>query len=181
MRRPFVLLLLLFALPLAAAPFAPYEGEPLPPFTLPDLDGDPWSLEAARGNVVVVNFWATWCPPCVAEMPALERLQKTFAGQPLQVIAVNVGDEPYDIALFLRQLPVDLTILLDGEGRTSRAWKVRGLPTTVIVDAGGTIHHHVTGQREWDSPEIVATLRDLLPDGLQAPRTPGLLRTAGGG
>ncbi|RLA31899.1 MAG: hypothetical protein DRR03_09195, partial [Gammaproteobacteria bacterium] len=122
MRRLLTLLLLLVALPLSAAPFAPYKGEPLPPFTLPDLDGTPWSLTAARGNVVVVNFWATWCPPCVAEMPALERLQKAFAGQPLQVVAVNVGQEPYDIALFLRQLPVDLKILLDGKTRTQRDW-----------------------------------------------------------
>ena len=181
MRRLLPFLLLVAALPLAAAPFAPYKGDPLPPFTLPDLDGDAWSLKAARGNVVVVNFWATWCPPCIAEMPALERLQKTFAGQPLQVIAVNVGQEPYDIALFLRQLPVDLTILLDSKGSTQKAWKVRGLPTTVILDTEGTVRYHVAGQREWDSPEIVATLRDLLPDGLQAPQSPKLRRTAGGG
>jgi len=165
MRRLLTLLLLLVALPLSAAPFAPYKGEPLPPFTLPDLDGKPWSLTAARGNVVVVNFWATWCPPCVAEMPALERLQKAFAGQPLQVVAV---------------LPVDLKILLDGKTRTQRDWKVRGLPTTVILDAEGTIRHHVAGQREWDSPEIIAALRELLPQGSQVPQTPELLRTAGG-
>ncbi len=181
MRRLLALLLLVVALPLAAAPFAPYKGGPLPPFTLPDLDGDPWSLKAARGNVVVVNFWATWCPPCVAEMPALERLQKMFAGHPLQVIAVNVGQEPYDIALFLRQLPVDLTILLDSKGSTQKGWKVRGLPTTVILDAEGKVRYHVAGQREWDSPEIVAALRELLPGRQSSPPAPGLLRTAGGG
>ena len=181
MHRLLALLLFVVALPLTAAPFAPYQGDPLPPFTLPDLDGDDWSLKAARGNVVVVNFWATWCPPCVAEMPALERLQKKFAGQPLQVIAVNVGEEPYDIALFLRQLPIDLTILLDRKGRTQKAWNVRGLPTTVILDAEGAIRYHVPGQRAWDSAEIVTTLRDLLPDGLQTPQSPKLRRTAGGG
>lgn len=159
-----LLLLLCLAPPLAAAPFAPYRGEPLPSFTLPDLDGTPWSLDAMRGQVVVVNFWATWCPPCVAEMPALERLQAAFDGEPLQVVAVNVAEEPYDVALFLRQVPVDLTILLDQRGRTQKGWKVRGLPTTVILDAEGKVRHHVAGQREWDSPEIEAALRALLPD-----------------
>ena len=166
MRRLLCLLLLTLALPLAAAPFAPYRGAPLPPFTLPDLDGAPWALAAARGQVVVVNFWASWCPPCVAEMPALERLQQAFAGQPLQVVAVNIGEEPFDVALFLRQVPVKLRILLDVEAGTQQSWQVRGLPTTVIVDPAGRVRHHVAGQRAWDDPEIVAALRALLP---QAP------------
>ena len=165
MRRLLALLLLLTALPLAAAPFAPYKGAPLPPFTLPDLDGTPWALEKARGRVVVVNFWATWCPPCVAEMPALDRLQKAFTGQPLDVIAVNVGDEPFDVALFLRRTPLDLNILLDENGTTQKPWQVRGLPTTVIIDADGKVLHHVAGQREWDDPAIVSALRKLLPAG----------------
>lgn len=171
-----LLLLLLVALPLAAAPFAPYKGDPLPPFTLDDLDGNPHTIGKATGEVVVINFWATWCPPCIAEMPTLERLQKAFAGQPLKVLAVNVGDEPYDIALFLRQQPLDLTILLDSRGRTQKPWKMRGLPTTVILDAEGTIRHHVPGQREWDSPEIQAALRALLPAD-----EPGLQRADAGG
>lgn len=174
MRRLLCLLLLTVTLPLAAAPFAPYRGAPLPPFTLPDLDGEPWSLAAAWGQVVVVNFWASWCPPCVAEMPALERLQQAFAGQPLQVVAVNVGEEPFDVALFLRQVPVQLRILLDVEAGTQQSWQVRGLPTTVIVDPAGRVRHHVAGQREWDDPEIVAALRALLPP------APAPLRTAGG-
>jgi thiol-disulfide isomerase/thioredoxin len=179
MRRLLALLLLTIALPLAAAPFAPYKGGPLPPFTLPDLDDRPWSLEAARGRVVVVNFWATWCPPCVAEMPSLERLQKAFAGEPLEVVAVNVGEEPFDVALFLRRVPVEVTVLLDRKGSTQKGWKVRGLPTTVIVDADGKVRYHVAGQRAWDSPEIEAALRALLPSGGRS--TPGLLRTANDG
>ena len=176
MRRLLALLILLFALPLAAAPFRPYTGGPLPPFTLPDLDGDAWSLEDARGQVVVVNFWATWCPPCVAEMPALERLQAAFAGEPLQVVAVNVAEEPYDVALFLRRIPVDLTILLDQEASTQKSWGVRGLPTTVILDPEGRVRHHVAGQREWDSPEIEAALRALLPAHEPAVQRAGLDR-----
>jgi thiol-disulfide isomerase/thioredoxin len=175
-RLPALLLLSLVALPLAAAPFPPYEGDPLPPFTLNDLDGTTHTIGKATGEVVVVNFWATWCPPCIAEMPTLERLQQAFAGKPLKVLAVNVGDEPYDIALFLRQQPLDLTILLDRKGRTQKPWKMRGLPTTVILDAGGKVRYHVPGQREWDSPEIQAALRALLPAG-----TPGLQRADAGG
>jgi thiol-disulfide isomerase/thioredoxin len=176
MPRLFALLLLLAASPLAAAPFAPYQGDPLPAFTLSDLDGTKHTIGEATGEVVVINFWATWCPPCVAEMPTLERLQAAFAGQPLKVLAVNVGDEPYDIALFLRQQPLDLTILLDRKGRTQKPWKMRGLPTTVILDADGTVRYHVPGQREWDSPEIQAALRALLPDA-----APALQRAAAGG
>ncbi len=183
MRLPALLLLLSLVTPLAAAPyggapFAPYKGDPLPSFTLPDLDGTPWSLEAARGQVVVVNFWATWCPPCVAEMPALDRLQKKFADQPLKVVAVNVGEEPYDVALFLRQVPLDLLILLDGKGQTSKQWNARGLPTTVVVDAEGRVRHHIPGMRNWDSEAVAEALRALLPD--VAP-PPALQRAAAGG
>ncbi|HEY5720082.1 MAG TPA: TlpA disulfide reductase family protein [Gammaproteobacteria bacterium] len=159
------LLLLLFTPPLAAWEFQPYAGGEAPPFTLEDLDGREHTLAQYRGKVLVVNFWATWCPPCVAEMPSLDRLQQALAGTPFQVLALNAGDEPFDVAMFLRRVPVEVPILLDENLVVQAAWGVKLLPTTLVVDPGGRIVYRETGEREWDHPQAVAALRALLPGG----------------
>jgi len=161
--RLLALLLLLVALPLHAWEFKPHEAGDAPPITLTDLDGNEVTLAGLRGKVVVVNFWATWCPPCIAEMPSLDRLQKAFADAPLQVLAVNAGDEPFDVAVFLREVPVDMPILIDPKLGTQAVWGVTMLPTTFVVDPDGRIVFREIGEREWDDPQAVATLRALLP------------------
>ena len=138
--------------------------KPAPALKLKDLEGKTHDLAQLRGKVVLINFWATWCPPCRREMPSMERLSQVFKGQPFVVLAVDVGEDPDTIEAFTSQLDTVLTfpILLDSRSQTMRAWKVAGLPTTYLVDKQGRIVASAIGGREFDHPEIVAAIRALL-------------------
>jgi thiol-disulfide isomerase/thioredoxin len=137
---------------------------PAPALKLKDLDGTTLDLAQLKGKVVLINFWATWCPPCRREMPSMERLSQAFMGQPLVVLAVDVGEDPDTIDGFNSQLDTVPTfpILLDTRGRTMQSWKVAGLPTTFLVDKQGRIVASAIGGREFDHPEIVKTVGGLL-------------------
>lgn len=153
---------------LAAAPLAAQGGgmtpvagtPPAPPLALPDIDGKMADLAAWRGRLVLVNFWATWCPPCRREFPSLSRVQKLFKPAELGVLAVNVGEEAETIFSFAGAS--DLTILLDRDSAAMRRWPVKGLPSTFVVDRRGRLALRAVGGREFDDAAIVAQLRALL-------------------
>jgi thiol-disulfide isomerase/thioredoxin len=115
--------------------------KPAPALKLKDLDGKTHDLAQLRGKVVLINFWATWCPPCRREMPSMERLAQAFKGRPLVVLAVDVGEDADTIEAFTSQLDTVPTfpILLDTRSRSMQSWKVAGLPTTFLVDRQGRI------------------------------------------
>ncbi len=138
--------------------------KPAPALKLADLDGQPHDLAALKGKVVLINFWATWCPPCRREMPSMERLKKTLAGEPFVVLAVDVGEDADTIETFTSQLDTVPTfpILLDTRSRAMQAWKVAGLPTTYLVDKQGRIVASAIGGREFDHPAMIAAIRALL-------------------
>ena len=138
--------------------------KPAPALKLKDLDGRTHDLVQLRGRVVLINFWATWCPPCRREMPSMERLSQTLKGEAFSVLAVDVGEDADTIDAFTAQLDATLTfpILLDTRSRTLQAWKVAGLPTTFLVDRQGRIVASAIGGREFDHPEIVKAIRELL-------------------
>jgi len=138
--------------------------KPAPALKLKDLDGKTLDLAQLKGKVVLINFWATWCPPCRREMPSMERLSQAFKGQPFVVLAVDVGEDADTIDAFTSQLDTVPTfpILLDTRGRTMQSWKVAGLPTTFLVDKQGRIVASAIGGREFDHPEIVKTVGGLL-------------------
>jgi thiol-disulfide isomerase/thioredoxin len=138
--------------------------KPAPALKLKDLDGKTLDLAQLKGKVVLINFWATWCPPCRREMPSMERLSQAFKGQPLVVLAVDVGEDPDTIDAFTSQLDTMPTfpILLDTRSHAMRAWKVAGLPTTFLVDKQGRIVASAIGGREFDHPEIVKAVKELL-------------------
>ncbi|MEZ5615265.1 MAG: TlpA disulfide reductase family protein [Rhodocyclaceae bacterium] len=139
----------------------PVAGRPpAPPLALPDIDDKPVDLAAYRGRLVLVNFWATWCPPCRREFPSLGRLQKKFRPDELAVLAVNVGEEAETIFSFAGASEV--TILLDRDSAAMRHWPVKGLPTTFIVDRQGRLALRAVGGREFDDAAIVRQLRALL-------------------
>lgn len=138
--------------------------KPAPALKLPGLDGASHDLAQLKGRVVLINFWATWCPPCRREMPSMERLSQTLKGEAFSVLAVDVGENAEVIETFTSQLDTTLTfpILLDTRSHVMQDWKVAGLPTTYLLDKQGRIVASAIGGREFDHPEIIRTIRELL-------------------
>jgi peroxiredoxin len=115
-------------------------GAPAPDFTLKSLTGETFQLSSLRGEVVLLNFWATWCAPCEAEMPILEDRYQTFLGSGFRVLGVNADDEKTaTIETFLKRVPVSFPILLDPGLTVSDLYRVRGLPTTYVIDREGVV------------------------------------------
>ena len=141
----------------------PYQGDKQPaPLVLEDLNGNSFNLDTLKGQVVLVNFWATWCPPCVEEIPSLSRLVERMNGKPFKVVAVNIGESPQQIQQFLQAIPVNFDILLDRHGHSVRDWKVYAYPSNYLLDQQGLIQYSYRGALEWDAPSIVQTIEQLL-------------------
>lgn len=160
-------LLLIGALLLAATTHAgqlsPYTNQDsVPAFTLKALDGKPHRLEDYRGKVVVVNFWATWCPPCLAELPSMQRLADRMAAEAFEILIINVGESPFRVSKFMKLIGVRLTALLDDKGENFKAWGGTIYPTSFVLDREGQFRYVAYGPLEWDGEDVVATLRDLL-------------------
>lgn len=138
--------------------------QPAPALELKDLVGAPHDLAQLNGRVVLINFWATWCPPCRREIPSMERLSQNFKREAFSVLAVDIGEDTDTIDAFTSQLDTTPTfpILLDPRSRTLQTWAVAGLPTTFLVDKQGSIVARAIGGREFDHPEIVQAIRELL-------------------
>lgn len=126
---------------------SPREGFPAPDFTLETLDGGSASLSSYRGQVVIVNLWASWCLPCRAEMPTLQKLHEANRDRGLAVLAVNstVQDTEADARAFVDEMGLTFTVLLDRDGAVSRRYLLRALPSTFIVDRGGIIRSAIVG------------------------------------
>ncbi len=142
----------------------PWSGPPAaPPLELRTLDGQPLALADLRGRVVLVNFWATWCEPCIEEMPSLKRLRDRLGAARCEVLAVNYQEGEPRIRAFLQKVPLDLPIVRDTDGGVARAWKVRIFPTTFVVDADQSIRYLRTGSLDWTEPAVEHRIRALLP------------------
>jgi thiol-disulfide isomerase/thioredoxin len=139
--------------------------QPAPALKLHDLDGRVHDLARLKGKLVVVNFWATWCPPCRREMPSLERLRQRLENKGLAVLAVDVGEDVDTVFSFTGQLdPAPaFPLLLDQDSAVMQGWKVRGLPTTFVVDAEGRVVYRAVGGREFDHEAVVNQLQPHLP------------------
>jgi thiol-disulfide isomerase/thioredoxin len=164
-RRTFIALaaVLMAAMSFAAAAgdLKSWTGGATPPLVLKDLSGKEHRLDDYRGKVVVINFWATWCEPCREEMPSLNRLKVQMADTPFAILAVDMGEGEARIKAFLEKTPVDFPVLLDRDSAVSKAWKVRVLPTTLVLDPESRIRYMVIGELDWSSPEIEKRLRAL--------------------
>ncbi len=146
-----------------AAELLPWKGPgAAPPLVLRDLDGREHRLADYRGKVVVINFWATWCEPCREEMPSLQRLADHMAGRPFVLLGVDMADSEPRVRAFLQQTPVRFPQLLDRDSAVAKAWKVKLLPTTLIIDQAQRIRHAAYGELVWDSAEIKAAIEQLL-------------------
>ena len=129
--------------------------EPAPEINLPDLSGISHRLSDLEGKVVVINFWASWCTPCVRELPALERLKDRLEAGGGTVLAVNAGESLNQIKRFLKRRPTTLLVLRDEKSEASSDWKVSSMPTTFVVDASGRIVMRVVGETLWDEQALI--------------------------
>ena len=129
----------------------------VPSLSLRNLQGQVQSLESLRGQVVVLNFWASWCEPCVAEMPSLLRLAESRGDEGVVVLAVNYQESPAKIRSFLEnvlgEVPGALPVLLDADGAAAKAWTRRVFPTTVLVGRDGRPRSSVVGEFDWTGIE----------------------------
>lgn len=163
---PVVLVLLAIALWAALrAPhprvIAPHESEEVPNFTF-TANGRSQELRDFRGQVVVLNFWATWCPPCVAEMPSLERLHQRLRDRGVVVLGVNVDEDPAAYENFLRTHNITFPNHRDPEKRISTLYGTFMYPETYIIDPQGRLVRKVEGALEWDDPQVIEFLTSLL-------------------
>jgi peroxiredoxin len=135
-----------------------------PDFALADLSGRAIRLSSLRGKVVLVNLWATWCPPCRDEMPSMERLYQRFRDRGMELLAVSQDDAGarQKVADFVQDLGVTFPVLLDPEREVGSRYGVWGYPETFVLDREGRVVERVIGPRAWDSPEQIAAIEALL-------------------
>jgi thiol-disulfide isomerase/thioredoxin len=129
-----------------------------------DLSGRPLDLRALRGRVVLVQFWASWCEPCRAELPALAGLVARFRGRPFELVTVNLGEGRERAERFLSEARVDLPTLLDRDRVAGRAWGVQGLPMAFLVDAEGAVRSWAFGEVDWSARPASTSLEDLVQE-----------------
>lgn len=133
-------------------------------FDLPTLDGNPLRLQNQRGKVVLLNFWATWCPPCVQEMPLLEQLSQSLRQRPFVVWTVAMKENRDKVASFMDKHHLQLPALLDADGTVSARYGVRGLPATYLIDCTGNLVGQVLGPLEWTGEAVRTLLTALLSE-----------------
>ncbi len=138
-------------------------GQPLPDFTLPDLQGNPVQLSTLRGKVVFVNIWATWCPPCVEEMPTIQQVYDRFHHRGLEVLAISIDTlEAQVVGPFMQRHHLTFPALLDPAARTERLYRISGVPESFIVDKRGRLVEKIVGPRDWSHPQMITRFERLL-------------------
>lgn len=142
---------------------AAVEGNYAPDFTLKDLNGQSVQLSSLKGKVVLVNFWATWCPPCREEIPSMMKLNQAMQGKPFQMLAISIDEGGKEaVEGYFKKNGVSLPTLLDTDGEVSKRYGTTGVPETFVLNAKGLIVKKVIGPMDWGSPEVVAALDELI-------------------
>ena len=147
-----------------AAGFETRAATPAPQLQAQDLAGATRTLADYHGKVVLLNFWASWCPPCLREMPSMERLRVKMTGRPLAIVALASAETSEEVNAYLSRMTLGFPILLDPDGRNTKRWKVFALPTTFLLDAEGRVRHVLTGPTEWDEGEALGVIESLLDE-----------------
>ena len=140
-------------------------GDPAPDIALTGAFGGEGLLSDYQGRVILLNFWATWCAPCVTEMPDMQRLYEQLGDEHFEIIAVSLDHEGAGVVQrFAERHRLTFTLAIDPEGRSEQAYRLTGLPETYIIDADGIVRHRILGAREWTHPESRRLITELMPD-----------------
>ena len=150
------------AKPAAVSASKAVEGSAAPDFTVKDLDGKDVTLSALKGSVVLVNFWATWCPPCKEEIPSMIKLNKAMAGKPFRMLAISIDEGGKDAVNNFFKGSRDLPSYLDPDSSVSQRYGTTGVPETFIVDKQGIIQKKIVGGMDWSAPDVIAYMDELL-------------------
>ena len=139
------------------------DNLPAPDFTFPGLDGKMVRLSDYKGKVVLVNIWATWCPPCVDEMPSMEKLYQKLKGENFEILAVSI-DEPglKAVAPFMKKSNLTFPALIDSEGTIKAVYGITGVPESYIIDQQGILIKKIVGPVDWATPKIFRFFSDLI-------------------
>ena len=139
------------------------KGAKAPDFTLPGLDGKMVSLADQKGKVVFLNIWATWCPPCVDEMPSMEKLHQQLKGEEFRILAVSIDKNGAEAVLpFMKKHNLSFTALIDSKESLKYKYQTTGVPETFIIDRNGIIVEKVIGPRNWATPDAISYFQNLI-------------------
>jgi len=132
------------------------------PLVLQNINGKSVDLAQFKGRVVLVNFWASWCEPCRDEMPSLDRMERRLRDKGFTVLGINIGEGTPRIKQFLKSVPVDFTILRDADSAVLKAWRVRILPASFLLDKNGMLRYQMVGDADWDEAGPQVPILELL-------------------
>ena len=145
--------------PVQATNLKPVEGKVMPPsLELKDLQGKSHNLNDYKGQVVLVQFWATYCGPCRKEMPSMNKMKAKMGDVPFTILAVDMGESKEEVQQFVNEVKPEFTILMDEDGRSINDWRVFAAPSNFIIGPDGSIRYTLFGGVEWDSDELIAKL-----------------------
>jgi peroxiredoxin len=147
----------------AQGPLKAELNKPAPDFTLVDLQGNTWKLSDLKGNVVFINFWATWCSPCIEEMPSMQKLYLGMQKAPFKMLAILNNDRPEYAQNLTTRMSITFPILIDPDSKVATQYGLTGVPETFIVDAQGILREKFIGPRNWNSQGAMQMLRNYLP------------------
>ncbi len=139
----------------------PLLGKPAPDFQLTSLDGQPVSLSDLKGNPVLINFWATWCPPCRGEMPYLQQIYEKWQIMGLVLLAINIQESSSDVEGFMQSQGLSLPVLLDSDGAIAAQYGIEAIPATFFIDSEGTVQEVKVGAFQ-STAEIEESLLQLI-------------------
>ncbi len=127
-----------------------------------DMEGNKVRLSDFKGKIVFLNFWATWCPPCVYEMPDMEKLHQTLGNKDFIVVAINLRESSKKVAKFLQKHNLSFKVLLDQKSKLGRTFGIRTIPTTFVLDKNGNLIGKASGVRDWDGKESTDLFKYLI-------------------
>ncbi|MDX2506750.1 MAG: TlpA disulfide reductase family protein [Gammaproteobacteria bacterium] len=131
-------------------------------FELEGINNQLHRLTDYQGKVVLVNFWASWCSPCIREIPSMQRLDESLLNRPFEIVAINVSEPKRSVIRQLKRINMTFTVLFDQEGKTFKQWQSKILPTSFLLDKNGHIRYQAQGPLEWDTAEVTEIIDKLL-------------------